>query len=453
MRIFPQEPAIGDRDGFLPALDIFGRSEIGASLTNLLSVVQDPIVLALDAEWGAGKTVFLKMWAGELRKLGVPVIFLDAFANDYSDDAFAVLAGEIVALAKEKKLAKNPAAKEFAKQAVRTGKVLIKGAVGALAKHLTMGVFEAADLKEFGSDAASVAAAASDSYIEKIIKNADEQKATFEAFRAALSELPALLGAPEASEKKPLVIIIDELDRCNPIFALSVLERMKHFFSVPNVHFVLGVHLGQLRNSVLYKYGPGIDAQTYLQKFIHLTVPFVDTARHDDQRTAHRYIHHLVSNVQAPNDKQRALQEFGEMLSEYERVTPLTLRQIERVFTIFGSALASIRRRSDTQAPLLAGLCILKVLRPELYLRAKLGKLTYDEVEKALNFDAMHPTLGQRTTSFIAKWWSYATGEPLDASTLQECQQAIGYGDRSELLPRITNSVIDRFEVFKNPAT
>ena len=79
-----------------------------------------------------------------------------------------------------------------------------------------------------------------------------------------------------ATDKKPLIIVVDELDRCRPDYALSVLEIVKHFFNVKNVHFVLGVNLRALENSVEARYGTGIDANNYLKKFIHIKTSFPD---------------------------------------------------------------------------------------------------------------------------------------------------------------------------------
>ena len=100
MRIIEPELEIGDLDGFKPELDIFKRARVGEGMTHLVATVDHPMVLALDADWGSGKTVFLKMWAGELRKQGFPVVYFDAYANDFFEDAFLAIAGEILALAK-----------------------------------------------------------------------------------------------------------------------------------------------------------------------------------------------------------------------------------------------------------------------------------------------------------------------------------------------------------------
>ena len=99
MRVFPKPLEIGDEEGFTPEKDIFKRAVLGAGMTNLIANVEDPLVIALDGAWGSGKSTFLKMWAGELRKAGYPVIYFDAFENDYIDDAFAALARELLELA------------------------------------------------------------------------------------------------------------------------------------------------------------------------------------------------------------------------------------------------------------------------------------------------------------------------------------------------------------------
>ena len=67
MRLFPPTLEIGEKEGFTKEKDIFGRSTTGKGLTNIVCQVTDPLVIAIDNEWGTGKTTFLKMWAGELR--------------------------------------------------------------------------------------------------------------------------------------------------------------------------------------------------------------------------------------------------------------------------------------------------------------------------------------------------------------------------------------------------
>ena len=274
MKIFLPEIEIGPQEGFSPEKDIFKRSGLGKGLTNLIKSADDSIVLAVDGEWGSGKTVFLKMWAGELRKLGFPVIYFDAFAHDYFDDAFLVIAGELIALADEATRIDKGKLSDFKTKAGRAAKIIARASLKMGVRAVTLGAGKAEDLEGLADALASEAGSLIDEHIGQLITKQKEQKSTVSAFRDALSNLPALLSVavPNGQDQpvvKPLIFIIDELDRCRPDFALQILERMKHFFVVPNVHFVLGTNLKQLSNSIAACYGGNIDANLYLQKLVY----------------------------------------------------------------------------------------------------------------------------------------------------------------------------------------
>lgn len=105
MHVYPPPLVIEDDEGFSSERDIFGRGTLAKGMTNLVSSVDSPLVIAFDGIWGSGKSTFLKMWAGELRKGGYPVILFDAFENDYIEDAFAALARELIEIAEKNLLA------------------------------------------------------------------------------------------------------------------------------------------------------------------------------------------------------------------------------------------------------------------------------------------------------------------------------------------------------------
>lgn len=75
-----------------------------------------------------------------------------------------------------------------------------------------------------------------------------------------------------------LVIFVDELDRCKPDYALSLMERIKHFFNDERVTFVFAVNLSQLQHTVKSYYGSAFDATRYLDKFfdIQMALPQVN---------------------------------------------------------------------------------------------------------------------------------------------------------------------------------
>jgi predicted KAP-like P-loop ATPase len=281
MKIFLPPLEISDNEGFSPDKDFFGRKEFGDGLTRLITNVDDPLVIALDGQWGSGKTTFLKMWAGELRKQSYPVVFFDAFANDYMSDAFLAIAGQIIALAEEKKKSDSPQTKEFVIKAKRAGKVLLRSSLKIGLKAATLGALDGDELdgvtKDLIKDIAKEASDLEDKYIGELLTRQAQEKDAIEQFKSALGQLSESLaeetqtGENSAQKlKKPLVFIVDELDRCRPDFALSLLERIKHFFLVDNVHVVIGVNFQQLYSSVRLCYGHDVDADYYLQKFFHL---------------------------------------------------------------------------------------------------------------------------------------------------------------------------------------
>lgn len=441
MRLFLREPEIGDLEGFTTENDIFERKAIGDGLSYLLANVEDPLVLALDAPWGAGKSVFLRQWAGELRNAGYPVVLFDAFKHDYAEDAFAALAGEIIALVDKSEKERTPQAVQLRRKAVQALKAVARPALKTVVKVATM---NAVDTDEIGKEAAKIiadeTASLEDRYLGELITRQKERQGAIEDFRQALERLPSLLRPETAVNDRPLVFIVDELDRCRPQFALELLERIKHFFSVPNVHFVLGVHLAQLRNSMIAAYGAQMDAATYLQKFIHFSVRLDDTATHQHERSRSKAINRLRQELALGLSDQ-----YVDLVLHVAEARTLSLRTIEKVFTTLALAETFSKGLGRVPAPgcIVAGLCILKVNNPELYDAARLGRLAWADVAKEMALE-----LGDGRSDSIAwfaKAWAYITDGPLEQHDQLQFQFVFDHrpkGDRT-LLPFLIRRYIE----------
>jgi len=414
MKIYPPALEIGDKEGFTPEKDIFGQAELGKGMTNLVSTISDPLVIAFNGKWGTGKTTFLKMWAGELRNSGFPVICFDAFENDYVDDAFAVLAREIIELAEDEKPENEKIIDNLKENTIKLGAQLLKGAakVGTkvVIRAATAGLLKESDLKEAIQENADEAA---EEYMSDFLTKPKEQKDIVANFRKALEELPALIAPLKENEKqKSLVFIIDELDRCKPLFALQILERIKHFMSVPNVHFVFGVHLGQLERSVQFAYGTDIDdATVYLQKFINLTISNADTAEYDHDKHIVRYVQYLQKtlSLSAHTDTHYIV----EFLQRVALKNHYSLRILERVYTNIVLAVAFTSENKNFEPSLIAGLCILKVVEPNLFKKAKLGQLEYSDIEKTFGFSNLPPEDENYKLNSDRDDWEYVLSNPL----------------------------------------
>lgn len=92
-----------------------------------------------------------------------------------------------------------------------------------------------------------------------ILKDHVEAEKSLKTLQTALTAI---------ASQDPIIIFIDELDRCRPNFAVDMLEIIKHTFDVEGVSFVLVTNTQQLRASINHCYGQAVDAQRYLDKFI-----------------------------------------------------------------------------------------------------------------------------------------------------------------------------------------
>ncbi len=67
--------------------------------------------------------------------------------------------------------------------------------------------------------------------------------------------------------QKKVVIIVDELDRCKPTFAIQLLETVKHLFNVKGLVFIFSLDIGELKHCVKKVYGDDFEAIGYLERF------------------------------------------------------------------------------------------------------------------------------------------------------------------------------------------
>jgi len=98
----------------------------------------------------------------------------------------------------------------------------------------------------------------------KKMKDSDYKtlKDSIREFKAKLEDITNKLN-------KKIIIFIDELDRCHPMYTIKTLEVIKHFFGIPNITFVLSVDKTQIENSVRTIYGINQGEENgYLRKFI-----------------------------------------------------------------------------------------------------------------------------------------------------------------------------------------
>ncbi|MBR0212977.1 MAG: hypothetical protein IJQ55_05220, partial [Alphaproteobacteria bacterium] len=88
------------------------------------------------------------------------------------------------------------------------------------------------------------------------------------AYEQQLYKTKKFLSSWAKKINKPIVIIIDELDRCRPDYAVKTLEILKHFFDIPGFVFVLAIDEEQFKSSVETLFGTK-NFDGYKRKFIN----------------------------------------------------------------------------------------------------------------------------------------------------------------------------------------
>jgi hypothetical protein len=333
--------------------DLLQRSELAARLTPVVTRLSGGGTIGINAPWGEGKTWFGKAWAAQLRQEGRKVSYIDAFANDFVDDPFLLIAAELASL-----LEGGPASSAIARRAggvMRSVAPLAAKALISLASRAVLGVSDLeGEVKDAFEKASESSADAAEKWIEKAVQSFEAEKKAVAAFRGALS-------AAVAKQPQPVVVFIDELDRCRPSFAVSMLERVKHLFDVPNLVIVLLLNRAQLQSAIRGVYGESFDGAAYLGKFVTI---WFDLPNAHANRTP-RAQSHVSAFVDATTTSMAGapIDGLGAQMHAWAVPFQMSLRDVERCCLLCVVA----HKAGSGQVTLLGYLAALKIKRPEIF--------------------------------------------------------------------------------------
>ncbi len=348
--------------------DLLNRAPLAEHLTRYIDRLQVGAVLALDARWGEGKTWFVRLWKAYLEQTEIPhnVIYLNAFAQDYVDDPFMVLSAEIThafdnanpddALIKTFKESATSVAKallpELPKLLLSLGMTLMgAGYLGKTLESIGSTVKGTIDsTKEFyGEEVFDGISEAIDTNISDAIQQRFEKheadKQTLQAFKQSLYAL----ANNQDLNPQPLVFIIDELDRCNPLFSVRLIERIKHFFDIPNIVFVLVCDKHQLQKTICHQFGYDNEySEAYLDKFVDFTIKLERPTNVDRKNEYLEIIATYLNNLGFTEDE---VNKYKHLALICATVHNKSIRQIKKILNSF--SLLHINQLSDNNCFLL----------------------------------------------------------------------------------------------------
>ena len=312
IRIQPPLVEVPDENPF--ENDLLGRKEFAETLASTLRAIEGPGVFAIDGGWGTGKTTFVRMFSQHLRNEGFRVVDINAWETDYADSPLAALISKVAEAEPDR--ARGEKFKAIGVQA-------LKAALPAAVKIATYGMVDI--------DAASerVVGDALAKFAEGGLARFDEDAQSMAKFKESLQDLAA------RCEDKPLLVIVDELDRCRPTYAVEMLETIKHVFDADNLLFVLAVNRRQLDQSATTLYGASLDPETYFTRFFDVELRLPEPDRKDLVR--HILRGHGLSDNDAPAD----------MLADFLAASPCGIRVITQTLQRYALVRASLQHLED----------------------------------------------------------------------------------------------------------
>jgi len=308
-------------------------------------------VLAVHAPFGYGKSKFAQYYKEYLNKENPlnKAIIIDAFLHDYIDDPFIAIhksIGQLVDYDEEMNKLGGEMLKASAKEFFDAVPILRK-------TNLSNKLFEPSLECIIGQ------------YIKKLEKLANDT---------------------------PITIIIDELDRCRPDYAVCFLERIKHYFRpVPNILFILMINKDHLFQSIMYVYGieNKEDASNYFEKFLSykiIELPLLSEEELKRKQSAEKEsafsYNMLRSKLQKlrKNNKEdeQSYEMFIETASAFLHALDLNYRYYEQVnlgIDIYQKILGKNQFFIKKTARLYAYLLVLSLGKPDIFKMLKEGQV------------------------------------------------------------------------------
>lgn len=280
--------------------------------------------VGLNGAWGVGKTHFLKNLQFNFEKNAHIVIYIDAWKSDFASEPLVAIVSEI---SNHPAIAQNLQLDGLRKN-IRsiTNKIRLFG-LNLVVSRLSHGNFNAEDVSSFFSTS-------------NIFK---DSLTTFENEKRLIAELQVFLASIvnqiSLNNERKIIILIDELDRCNPVFAVQLLERIKHVLDVPDLKIIAAFDQTQLEATIKKYYGNDFDSQTYLEKFFpyiqKMPIPtrkkFIEVKLNEN--LFQNAILSAQSNVGLPD-----FANFADVFVEIADSTEMSLRKIQNILLRVGTA-------------------------------------------------------------------------------------------------------------------
>lgn len=239
-------------------------------LVNQLSENKRGCCFAIEGSWGIGKTFVLdkveeKLKAEQSEETNGDRYFVfhyNCWQHDYYEEPAVAIISAMLASVQEDKTGCNSETGAMVKAGWKLVKDKLKEITGIYLEN------------KIGINLISMA----ENVIDEKNKMQEETYAFDKMFNFTQTIESVRERLKEIAEERTIVLIVDELDRCIPQYAIKVLERLHHIFcDLENIVVIMAIDRKQLEHSVEEMFGTGkdenaIDVDKYLKKFIDFSM-------------------------------------------------------------------------------------------------------------------------------------------------------------------------------------
>ncbi|TCK05376.1 KAP family P-loop NTPase fold protein [Phorcysia thermohydrogeniphila] len=261
------------------------------------------------SQYGGGKSFFLSLLYCKLKQ-DRNCIYVDISRYEHEPDVFRVLMEEILREATIKSSLRERV-KEFIK-IVRSTTPLIQG----FATFLYPVALPAVQLGKGLVDT-----------LDSVVNDGNLR-----------DELYAKLS--EVTQDMPLVVLIDNLDRCRPDYVLHFLASVKDILKMRGILFIVAYDKTELLNVIKKTFGEKIDVESYLRKYIAVEFSLDSFFWHFDKEKKIKALNKLlVFSEEERKVVEENLKEVGAGISDFEGVVKSleenSITAMEEFFCLF----------------------------------------------------------------------------------------------------------------------
>ena len=122
--------------------DALDRKVLIEDLSEIISSTYEPLVFALNAPWGTGKTTFVKMWKSYLKtNKEINSLYFSAWEDDFSNEPLIAILGELNSYISENFSSSSDIEDKF-DNAINVGGKILKRGLPAFIKGMTGGILD-----------------------------------------------------------------------------------------------------------------------------------------------------------------------------------------------------------------------------------------------------------------------------------------------------------------------